>query len=50
MKNKKKMNCGTISGLELHKQTRGRQIPTFRSGVYQTVKDKPRDKNWKKWV
>lgn len=46
---KKKQNIGTIDGLELLKKTRPPQHTTFRTGAYQTKKDKPRDKNWRKW-
>lgn len=50
MSNKKKVeNIGTIDGLELLKKTREPQYIRFRTGKYQTKKDKPRDKNWKKW-
>lgn len=49
-KKKKKEKIGMISGADLLKQTRGEQYIPFRTGSYQTKKDKPRDKNWKKWV
>lgn len=25
-------------------------VPKFRCGAYKTEKDRPRDKNWRKWV
>ena len=50
MAKKKKETVGVISGVELLKQTRGQQVVGFRTGGYQTKKDKPRDKNWRKWV
>lgn len=48
-KKKKKINIGTIDGLELLKKTREPQDIKFRTGKYQTKKDRPRDKNWRKW-
>ena len=50
MAKKKKEKIGMISGVDLLKQTRGEQYIPFRTGGYQTKKDKPRDKNWRKWV
>lgn len=47
--NKKKENIGTIEGLELLKKTRGFQKGRFKTGWFKTQKDRPRDKNWKKW-
>lgn len=47
---KKIEKIGVISGTDLLKKTRGSQNITFRTGGYQTKKDKPRDKNWRKWV
>lgn len=47
---KKTTNIGTIKGIELYKKTRGTQDIPFRTGGYQTKKDRPRDKNWRKWV
>lgn len=48
-KKKKKEKIGTINGLELLKKTREPQTISFRTGHYETQKDKPRDKNWRKW-
>ena len=45
----KKVTLGTINGKDLLKKTRGTQDIPFRTGSYQTKKDKPRDKNWRKW-
>ena len=45
----KKETIGIISGMELLKKTRGTSRPSFRTKVYQTEKDRPRDKNWRKW-
>ena len=42
-------NKGTIEGLELLKKTRGFQKGGFKTGWFKTQKDRPRDKNWKKW-
>ena len=46
---KKKENIGTIDSLELLKKTRGAPRRSFKTGWYKTEKDRPRDKNWKKW-
>lgn len=46
----KKQKIGTINGKDLLKQTRGINEISFRTGGYQTKKDRPRDKNWRKWV
>lgn len=48
-KRKKTEKIGMISGIDLLKKTRGTQEISFRSGAFQTKKDKPRDKNWRKW-
>lgn len=47
---KKTQKIGTIKGNDLLKKTRGINEISFRTGGYQTKKDKPRDKNWKKWI
>ena len=44
-----KEKIGTIKGMDLLRKTRGIQKPAFRSGVYQTEKDRPRDKSWDFW-
>ena len=44
-----KQKIGIIKGLDLYSKTKGRQIPVFRTGKHQTEKDRPRDKNWRKW-
>ena len=49
-KKKKKSKIGIITVEELLKQTRGIQNIGFRTSVHETTKDKPRDKNWRKWV
>ena len=49
MSKKKKQKIGTINGLELLKKSREPQDISFKTGGYQTQKDKPRDKNWRKW-
>ena len=46
----KKQTIGKIDGMELLKKSRGVQRTYFRTGTYQTQKDRPRDKNWKKWI
>ena len=48
-KKKKKEHIDTIDGLELLKKTRGIQRIAFRTGRHRIQKDKPRDKNWRKW-
>ena len=45
-----KQKIGIIKGLDLYNKTKGRQIPVFRTGKLQTEKDRPRDKNWRKWI
>lgn len=45
----KKEKIGTIKGNELLKKTRGIQRACFRTGTYQTQKDRPRNKNWRTW-
>lgn len=49
-KKKKTEYIGTIDALELLKKTRNPQYLTFRTGSHKTQKDKPRDKNWRKWT
>ena len=46
----KKQKIGMINGKDLLKQTRGINEISFRTGGFQTKKDRPRDKNWKNWV
>lgn len=48
-KKKKVEKIGTIDALELLKKTREPQNISFKTGGYQTKKDRPRNKNWKKW-
>lgn len=45
----KKQKIGMINGNDLLKKTRGINEISFRTGGFQTKKDKPRDKNWRKW-
>ena len=49
-KKKKKETIGVIKGTDLLRNSRGVQEITFRTGGYNTKKDRPRDKNWKKWI
>ena len=46
----KKETIEIITAESLRKSTRGVQSISFRTGGYQTKKDRPRDKNWRKWV
>lgn len=46
----KKETIGTIKNTDLLKKTRGIQRACFRTGTYLTKRDRPRDKNWKKWI
>jgi len=46
----KKETIGTIKGTDLLKKTRGVQRTNFRTGTYQTQKDRPRNKNWQSWI
>ena len=48
-KKKKKEKIGTIDGLELLKKSREPERYTFRTHKYLTEKDRPRNKNWRKW-
>lgn len=48
-KKKKVEKIGTIDALELLKKTREPQNISFKTGSHQTKKDRPRNKNWKKW-
>lgn len=43
-KKKKTIKVGTISGLDLLRQTRGMQDIPFRTGRHMTEKDRPRKK------
>ena len=45
----KKEKISTIKGSDLLSKTKGVQVVPFRTGSFQTKKDKPRDKNWRKW-
>lgn len=45
----KKQTIGTIKGTDLLRNARGINEISFRTGRYNTKKDKPRDKNWRKW-
>lgn len=45
----KKEKISTIKGSDLLNKTKGVQVVPFRTGSFQTKKDKPRDKNWRKW-
>ena len=47
---KKKINVGTIKGYDLAKATMPVFQVNFKTGGYITQKDRPRDKNWRKWV
>ena len=46
----KKETIGIIKSSELRSKTKGIQYVPFKTGVHQTKKDKPRDKNWRKWI
>lgn len=46
----KKQAIGTIKGSDLLKKSRGIQRPSFRTQVYLTEKDRPRNKNWRDWL
>lgn len=46
----KKQTVGTIKSSDLLKKSRGIQRPSFRTQVYLTEKDRPRNKNWRDWI
>lgn len=46
----KKQTIGTIKGSDLLKKSRGIQRLSFRTQVYLTEKDRPRNKNWRDWI
>lgn len=49
-KKKKAKTIGTIEAIVLIEKSRPIQDIPFRTGGYNTKKDRPRDKNWKKWI
>ena len=46
---KKKQHIATIRGLERALAAKPYYVVRFRTGKHDGVKDKPRDKNWRKW-
>lgn len=46
----KKQTIGKIKGADLLKRSRGIQQISFKTSAYLTEKDRPRDKNWHKWI
>ena len=46
---KKKIKVGTIKGYDLAKATMPNFQVNFKTGGHITQKDRPRDKNWRKW-
>ena len=48
-KKKKKEKIGTIKGIDVLKKSAPMQGIPFKTGKHITEKDRPRDKNWKKW-
>lgn len=46
----KRETIGTIKGKDMLRKTRGVQRACFRTGTYQTQKDRPRNKNWHTWI
>lgn len=46
----KKETVGIIDSKNLLKKTRGIQRTCFKTGTYQTEKDRPRNKQWSTWL
>ena len=46
----KRETIDTIKGKDMLRKTRGVQRACFRTGTYQTQKDRPRNKNWHTWI
>jgi hypothetical protein len=46
----KKETIGIIKSNDLLRKTRGMQRACFRTGTYQTQKNRPRNKNWQSWI
>ena len=49
-KNKKKIVVAHISSVEATLANKPYYVPSFRCGGHMTQKDRPRDKNWCKWL
>lgn len=49
-KNKKKIVVAHISSVEATLANKPYYVPSFRCGGHMTQKDRPRDKNWRKWL
>lgn len=47
--NKKKEVVARISSIEATLANKPYYVPSFRCGRHMTEKDRPRDKNWRKW-
>ena len=39
-----------ISSVEATLMNKPYYVPSFRCGKHMTAKDRPRDKNWRKWI
>ena len=49
-KSKKKVISFVIKGADVIKGSGGFMPPSFKTGAHMTAKDRPRDKNWKRWI
>ena len=49
-KNKETITVVKINSIEATLANKPLYIPKFRCGAHKTIKDRPRDKNWRNWV
>lgn len=49
-KTKKKETIMYIKSIDATLLNKPYYVPSFRCGRYMTQKDRPRDKNWRKWL
>lgn len=49
-KKKERIIVARISSVEATLASKPYYVPGFRCGAHATIKDRPRDKNWRKWI
>lgn len=49
-KKKEKVLVTRIGSVEASLANKPYYVPKYRCGAHKTIKDRPRDKNWRKWV
>ena len=49
-KNKERIIVARINSVEATLANKPYYVPAFRCGAHITQKDRPRDKNWRRWV